>query len=406
MKENDLENDLENNIQVVIDDIINARITYAEMGLSYDKLLKYIPAERYHGASHILLSQIYEIETKLRSECAGYEEDEVDKELVKARENLQYLIAYNVAMAAGYQIDFSKLKEKRNVKDLGAFIASVRNMLPKRITVKNTKHPCYGLTISEEDKEKYADIPTEWRESKVRGEIRTTKARILMLEMRKLEFIKERGEQNNSPIDMIEVGEALGGKKSNTTVGRTVVSNVTWSIESLRKVQALIGSVVPQEGPIELSGVVPTYVLSTITNALAGREVNIISHVGRKVAIPKLSQGRLNSQGNIKFEETQKGDSVLIKYSVPEATKVTIGNVPKVPEGSFVYVEGNGPGYLTAAIAGAYAPTCTNVSVLQKGQGYVCISTKNRLKKIGDITKNPIGESKNREPKMQDEEIK
>ena len=401
------ENDLENNIQVVIDDIINAMITYAEMGLSYDKLLEHIPFDRYHEATQRLLFQIHEDEIRLRSECASYEEDEVDKELVKARENMQYLNAYSVVMAAGYQIDFSKLKEKIKVGDLKNFIDSIRSVRNQKITVRHKQHPCYGLTISKEDEKKYDDIPREWRESNVRDAKRIAKAKILMLEMRKLEFIKERGEQNNSPIDMIEVGEALGGKKSNTTVGGgTVVSNVTWSIESLRKLQTLIGSAVPEEGPIELSGVVPTYVLSTITNALAGREVNIISHVGRKVAIPKLSQGRLNSQGNIKFEVTPKGGSVLIKYSVPEATKVTIGNVPEVPEGSFVYVEGNGPGYLTAAIAGAYAPTCTNVSVLQKGQGYVCTSTKNRLKKIGEITKNPTGESKNRKPKMQDEEIK
>ena len=401
------EYDLRNNIQVVIDDIINARITYAEMGLSYEELLKYIPAERYHGATHKLLSQIYETEKRLRSECASYEEDKVDKELVEARENMQYLIAYDVAREAGYQIDFSKLKAKIKVENLRAFVKSVRSMSTQGITVRNKNHPCYGLTISGEDKPKYADIPIEWRKSQARDQKRTAKARILMLEMRKLEFIKERGEQNNSPINMIEVGEALGGKKSNTIVGNgNVVSYVTWNMESLRKLQTLIGAVVPKEGPIELSGAVPPYVLSIITNALAEREVSIISQGGRKVAIPKLSQGRLNSQENIRFDVIQKGKNVLIKYSVPEATKATIGNVPKVPDGSFVYVEGNGPGYLTAAIAGAYAPTCTNVSVLQKGQGYVCTGTNNRLKKIGEITKDPIGDLRSRKTETPVEEIK
>lgn len=394
------EYDLRNNIQVVIDDIINARITYAEMGLSYEELLKYIPAERYHGATHKLLSQIYETEKRLRSECASYEEDKVDKELVEARENMQYLIAYDVAREAGYQIDFSKLKAKIKVENLRAFVESVRSMSTQRITVRNKKHPCYGLIISEADKPKYADIPIEWRKSQARDQKRTAKARILMLEMRKLEFIKERGEQNNSPINMIEVGETLGGKKSNAIVGSgKVVSLVTWNMESLRKLQTLIGAIVPKEGPIELSGAVPPYVLSIITNALAEREVSIISQGGRKVAIPKLSQGRLNSQKNIGFDVIKKGKNVLIKYSVPEATKATIGNVPEVPDGSSVYVEGNGPGYLTAAIAGAYAPTCTNVSVLQKGQGYVCTGTNNRLKKIGEITKDPIGEPRSRETK-------
>ena len=71
--------------------------------------------------------------------------------------------------------------------------------------------------------------------------------------------------------------------------------------------------------------------------------------------------------------------------------------VPEIPEGKAVYISGKGPNYLTTAIAEAYAHTNSSVSLCQPGVGYTCSITHSRSKRLGDLTKDPLGKEEIKE---------
>ena len=105
------------------------------------------------------------------------------------------------------------------------------------------------------------------------------------------------------------------------------------------------------------------------------------------------------------FKVTEKGDSVLVEYSMelPEGITTYDENnlskvvVPEVTQGKAVYLSGRGPNYLTVAIAEAYAHTNSSVSLFQPGVGYTCSITHSRNKRLGDLTKDPLGKEKIKE---------
>lgn len=53
--------------------------------------------------------------------------------------------------------------------------------------------------------------------------------------------------------------------------------------------------------------------------------------------------------------------------------------------------------YLTVAIAEAYAHTNSSVSLFQPGVGYTCSITHSRNKRLGDLTKDPLGKEEIKE---------
>ena len=71
--------------------------------------------------------------------------------------------------------------------------------------------------------------------------------------------------------------------------------------------------------------------------------------------------------------------------------------VPEISQGKAVYISGRGPNYLTVAIAEAYAHTNSSVSLFQPGVGYTCSITHSRTKKLGDLTKDPLGKEEIKE---------
>ena len=71
--------------------------------------------------------------------------------------------------------------------------------------------------------------------------------------------------------------------------------------------------------------------------------------------------------------------------------------VPEVAQGKAVYLSGRGPNYLTVSIAESYAHTNSSVSLNQPGTGYTCSITHSREKKLGDLTKDPLGKEKIKE---------
>lgn len=71
--------------------------------------------------------------------------------------------------------------------------------------------------------------------------------------------------------------------------------------------------------------------------------------------------------------------------------------VPEVAQGKAVYLSGRGPNYLTVSIAESYAHTNSSVSLNQPGTGYTCSITHSREKKLGDLTKDPLGKEEIKE---------
>lgn len=127
--------------------------------------------------------------------------------------------------------------------------------------------------------------------------------------------------------------------------------------------------------------------------------------IGKDVDIPQLAHGEPNPEGEVAFKTTEKGDAILVEYNMdlPEGiTTYDEGNLPKVvvPEiaqGKAVYLSGRGPNYLTVAIAEAYAHTNSSVSLFQPGVGYTCSITHSRAKRLGDLTKDPLGKEEVKE---------
>ena len=106
--------------------------------------------------------------------------------------------------------------------------------------------------------------------------------------------------------------------------------------------------------------------------------------------IQTLEQFRLFKAGKLRMDLPEG----ISTYDEGNLSKVV---VPEVPQGKAVYLSGRGPNYLTVAIAEAYAHTNSSVSLFQPGIGYTCSITHSRAKRLGDLTKDPLGKEEIKE---------
>ena len=208
-------------------------------------------------------------------------------------------------------------------------------------------------------------------------------------------------------INTKELAEKLGIKPQKRTLGNgRVVEQVVWNQEYLLKAVQEIKHLSGEGRPVRIDGPAPAWLVSAFTHTVHPAPVSIyVPQIGKDVPVGGLRHGEPNPEGEVKFKTTEKGDAILIEYEMdlPEGIDTYDENnlqkvvVPDVPQGKAVYISGRGPNYLTVSIAESYAHTNSSVSLNQPGTGYTCSITHSRSKRLGDLTKDPLGKEEVKE---------
>lgn len=214
-------------------------------------------------------------------------------------------------------------------------------------------------------------------------------------------------EKEENVIDIAKLGAEIGMEvKEQTLPNGKIVNSLVWDQENLLKAVNAVKHLSPEGKNVRITGVAPAWLVSALTHTVHPCPVGIyVPQIGKDVEIPSLAHGEVNPEGEVAFKTTEKGDAVLIEYNMnlPEGITTYDENnlskvvVPEIPQGKAVYLSGRGPNYLTVAIAEAYAHTNSSVSLFQPGVGYTCSITHSRNKKLGDLTKDPLGMEKIKE---------
>ena len=218
------------------------------------------------------------------------------------------------------------------------------------------------------------------------------------LDIEKL-FTEEK-QTENYIIDIQELGERIGmeAKEQKLPNGK-IINTLLWDQENLLKAVNEVSHLSYEGKPVVITGAAPAWLVSALTHAVHPCPVSVyVPQIGKNVDIPELLHGEKNSDGEVNFKVTEKGDSILVEYNMELPEGITtydennVGKVvvPEIPQGKSVYISGRGPNYLTVAIAEAYAHTNSSVSLFQPGIGYTCSITHSRNKKLGDLTKDPL----------------
>lgn len=208
-------------------------------------------------------------------------------------------------------------------------------------------------------------------------------------------------------IDIAKLGAEIGMVAQTQTLpnGR-VVNSLVWDQENLLKAVEAVKHLSEEGKPVRITGAAPAWLVSALTHTVHPCPVGVYTpQIGKDVDIPLLAHGKANPEGEVAFKTTEKGDSVLIEYNMDLPAGIAAydeNNLPKVvvpdvSQGKAVYISGRGPNYLTVAIAEAYAHTNSSVSLFQPGIGYTCAITHSRAKKLGDLTKDPLGKEEIKE---------
>lgn len=208
-------------------------------------------------------------------------------------------------------------------------------------------------------------------------------------------------------INTNKLAEELGIKPQKRTLpnGREV-EQVVWDQENLLKAVEKIKHLSGEGKTVRIDGPAPAWLVSAFAHIVHPCSVNVyVPQIGKDVPVGALKHGKQNPDGEVKFNVTEKGNSVLVEYEMdlPEGITTYDENnlskvvVPEVAQGKAVYLSGRGPNYLTVSIAESYAHTNSSVSLNQPGTGYTCSITHSREKKLGDLTKDPLGKEEIKE---------
>ena len=176
-------------------------------------------------------------------------------------------------------------------------------------------------------------------------------------------------------IDIAKLGAEIGMEaKEQTLPNGKVVKSLVWDQENLLKAVNAVKHLSEEGKPVRITGAAPAWLVSALTHTVHPCPVSVyMPQIGKDVAIPQLAHGEANENN-------------LSKVVVPE-----------IAQGKAVYLSGRGPNYLTVAIAEAYAHTNSSVSLFQPGVGYTCSITHSRSKRLGDLTKDPLGKEEIKE---------
>ena len=212
-------------------------------------------------------------------------------------------------------------------------------------------------------------------------------------------------------IDIAELGAKIGMEpKEQTLPNGKIVNSLVWDSENLVKAVEAVKHLSSEGKPVRITGQAPAWLVSALAHTVHPCPVGVyMPTIAKDVQIPQLAHGEINPEGEVSFKTTEKGNSILIEYNMdlPEGITTYDENnlskvvVPEVSAGKAVYLSGRGPNYLTVAIAEAYAHTNSSVSLFQPGVGYTCSITHSRDKKLGELTKDPMGIEKIKEEIVQ-----
>ena len=214
-------------------------------------------------------------------------------------------------------------------------------------------------------------------------------------------------EKEVNTIDIAQLGAEIGMEaKEQTLPNGKVVKSLVWDQENLLKAVNAVKHLSEEGKPVRITGAAPAWLVSALTHTVHPCPVGVyMPQIVKDVDIPQLAHGEANPEGEVAFKTTEQGDAVLVEFNMdlPEGITTYAENnlskvvVPEIAQGKAVYLSGRGPNYLTVAIAEAYAHTNSSVSLFQPGVGYTCSITHSRSKRLGDLTKDPLGKEEIKE---------
>lgn len=214
--------------------------------------------------------------------------------------------------------------------------------------------------------------------------------------------MEEKNQEVNT-IDIAKLGEKIGmeAKEQELPNGK-IVKSLVWNQENLQKAVKEVKNLSAEGKPVRITGAAPAWLVSALTHTVHPSPVSVyVPQIGKDIEIPQLSHGKENAEGEVSFKTSQKGDAVLVEFSmncdIYDENNLSKVVVPEIEQGKAVYISGRGPNYLTVAVAEAYAHTNSSVSLFQPGVGYTCSITHSRKKSLGDLTKDPLGKEEIKE---------
>ncbi len=126
-----------------------------------------------------------------------------------------------------------------------------------------------------------------------------------------------------------------------------------------------------------------------------------IPAAGKEFPVLRLPLGNENPDGDMKYEVTEKGDGVYIKFIADDDSKPKTNGphnydienklpyevLPQVDPEKHVYLQGNGQFPLKATIAYSYCERCKSINWLAQGaEKYVCVASFCDEREVGDET--------------------
>ena len=209
-------------------------------------------------------------------------------------------------------------------------------------------------------------------------------------------FDERKDDKKVNIIDTQELANNLGMKPVQRTLGNgRVVEQIVWDKENLQKAVKEVKGLSGKGEEVKITGPAPAWLVSALSHTVHPSPVSVyMPQIDKYVPVGALKHGKKNPEGEVSFEVEEKGNAVLIEYSmdcdVYDENNLSKVVVPEIPKGKHVYISGRGPNYLTTSIAESYAHTNGSVSLFQPGTGYTCAITHSREKELGEVVKDPF----------------
>ena len=209
-------------------------------------------------------------------------------------------------------------------------------------------------------------------------------------------FEERKEEKKVNIIDTQELANKLEMKPIQRTLGNgRVVEQIVWDKENLQKAVKEVKGLSAKGEEVKITGPAPAWMVSALTHTVHPSPVSVyVPQIDKYVPVGSLKHGERNPEGEVSFEVKEKGNAVLVEYSmdcdVYDENNLSKVVVPELSKGKHVYISGRGPNYLTTSIAESYAHTNGSVSLFQPGTGYTCAITHSREKELGDVVKDPF----------------
>lgn len=170
---------------------------------------------------------------------------------------------------------------------------------------------------------------------------------------------------------------------------RGVSLEYDWNGEAAKALVALFR----EHGATEvvLDGHPPAWLACYLAIEMAPVPVSLfIPPLGGDIPMASLEFGPEAPEGHVRFQTEPFADGVLVGFAPDtrdfQADFMKKVRVPEAPKGRHVYLQGMAPNFVAGSLALTLAACCPSVSVSGPDGRFVCVSSEEPSKQVGQVT--------------------